>query len=661
MLVLAPVLALLAVCQGASAGLPLGWSDADVGSPGLFGSADYAAGAWTLYGSGGDICSSDQLHFAWTWMNGDGAISARVTDLRNVPLAQAGIMVRSDTTSGGIEVALLITPGDGVTFQWRNSQGAPCSYQVAPEGKGVGLPIWLRLVRFGNAFSGYWSTNGLDWGQVGSTQPLAINENPLAGLAVGATDNSTLCAATFEEVSVPPPVFGISRQLWAGLGEAAGDSLAVLTNSALNPNWPENPNTNYSGILQTFETETNTGMTNYGQRLRALLVLPVTGAYTFWIASDDHSELRLGGGERPESAKQVAWVSSWTDPRQWTKEPNQQSAPINLQAGRRYYVEALMQQSSGGDNLAVRWQMPDGTFEEPMKALSPLGTRLVPFHDGEDVPGIYLQPTNITASDGLEAAFQLLVTNQSPVWYQWLVNGTNAPGGSSTGPVYLIARAAPSINNNQVYSCIVSNSHGSVTSAPALLTVLQDVTSPTLTRALYLDSIHIQLLFSEPIDTADAINLTNYSFTNSLPVFGAALEADNQTVTLTTAPLVVGSNYVIQVNGIRDRATTPNVIAANSSIALLASPYSYQDIGAPILAGAVVGASGGYDVAGAGSDIGGFADQFHFVYVAREGDFDTRARLQGLTQTDPFAKAGLMAREGLTPGGVLPGYSSLRV
>ena len=192
-----------------------------------------------------------------------------------------------------------------------------------------------------------------------------------------------------------------------------------MTNTALNPNWPNAPDPDYTFVFSNFETPTNTGLTYYGQRLRAFVVPPATGAYTFWIASDNTSELFLSRDELPSDATPIAWVNTATSPRQWTLETNQQSAPITLQAGVRYYLEAIMQHTAGIDNLAVRWQLPDGTFEEPLTVFSAAGTRLVPCDGLDTPPGIYVQPTNVTAPDGGSAAFVLLATNRAPMAYQW--------------------------------------------------------------------------------------------------------------------------------------------------------------------------------------------------------------------------------------------------
>ncbi len=123
-----------------------------------------------------------------------------------------------------------------------------------------------------------------------------------------------------------------------------------------------------------------------------------------------------------------------------------------------------------------------------------------------------------------------------------------------------------------------------------------------------------------------------------------------QTINLTTAPLASGSNFVLILNGIRDRATTPNTIASNTVVTFFAGPYTPQGIGGPAPAGTIVGSGNGYDIGGGGKSIGGTADQFQFAWQAVTGDFDRAIRLASFGQTDPLAQAGLMARDDLTSG-----------
>lgn len=126
--------------------------------------------------------------------------------------------------------------------------------------------------------------------------------------------------------------------------------------------------------VKSIEVRGNAG-DNYGQRIRGYLVPPATGDYTFWITSDDEGELWLSTGEDPGLRSRIASVSgTWAPPDQWEQAPSQKSRRIRLEAGRRYYFEALHKESSGEDHLIVRWQLPDGKIESPIP-----GMRLLPF------------------------------------------------------------------------------------------------------------------------------------------------------------------------------------------------------------------------------------------------------------------------------------------
>ena len=132
-----------------------------------------------------------------------------------------------------------------------------------------------------------------------------------------------------------------------------------------------------SAVIEAFEGPTNVAEL-YHARYRGYVIAPLTGAYRFWIASDDGSSLLLGGSADPASTRRIAGVSGWTNSREWTREAGQRSEAIPLKAGQRYYIEARHDQGLGGENLAVRWELPDGTIEEPIPA-----HRLEPFVAGQ--------------------------------------------------------------------------------------------------------------------------------------------------------------------------------------------------------------------------------------------------------------------------------------
>jgi hypothetical protein len=102
-------------------------------------------------------------------------VTARVTHMDNThPWAKAGVVIRNDVTADGSSpgyAVMVATPGNGVAFQW-DSNGNGYLNSSAAVG-GVQSPAWVRLVRSGSQVSGYYSTDGSTWTQVGPTVELA--------------------------------------------------------------------------------------------------------------------------------------------------------------------------------------------------------------------------------------------------------------------------------------------------------------------------------------------------------------------------------------------------------------------------------------------------------------------------------------------------------
>lgn len=142
---------------------------------------------------------------------------------------------------------------------------------------------------------------------------------------------------------------GVMMDTWTGI---SGNSTSTMTGLA---SYPDSPDA--SELRTTFEAPSNRGV-SFGTRMHALLVPPTTGDYTFWIASDDDSQLFLSSDRHEENKTQIANVSGYTASQQWDKSSSQQSVTITLQAGQPYFIEALHKEGGSGDNLAVAWQGP---------------------------------------------------------------------------------------------------------------------------------------------------------------------------------------------------------------------------------------------------------------------------------------------------------------
>lgn len=159
----------------------------------------------------------------------------------------------------------------------------------------------------------------------------------------------------------------ISVQKWTGVGGNTVGNIPVATTPNLTF---ANPN---------FESKTDDG-DNYGVRYRGYICPPYTGNYTFYLASDDNSELWLSTTGNVANRVRIASLNGSVNQRNWYGNPSQKSARIFLKAGQKYYVEGLHKEGAGGDHFAVAWILPSGEFQAPISGrhLSPFKSNTFP-------------------------------------------------------------------------------------------------------------------------------------------------------------------------------------------------------------------------------------------------------------------------------------------
>jgi alpha-galactosidase len=204
----------LAAAGPAFASLPAAWTNEDIGSPPVAGSALYGGGNWTNSGSGADIWSTgDQFNFSYASLNGDGDIVALVKSQTSLnSFAQAGVMIRNDDTAGAPEASVLMTPSSGVLFRYRASALGTTTQIIVSK---IVTPAWVRLGRSGRTFTAAYSTNGTTWIQIGTPQAVSVGSDVLAGLAVTAHSNTAILntAVLSCVLVVPGPQAGVPAGL----------------------------------------------------------------------------------------------------------------------------------------------------------------------------------------------------------------------------------------------------------------------------------------------------------------------------------------------------------------------------------------------------------------------------------------------------------------
>jgi regulation of enolase protein 1 (concanavalin A-like superfamily) len=228
--------------------LPAPWLDQDVGQVGVPGSASYANGAFTVKASGQWIWgTADGVHYVYQPLSGDGTIVARVMSAQGSTYPQAGVMIREALSAGSTHAYVAYQPYQvpSIYFYSRTSPGASTTVQGTTVNA---LPYWVKLVRSGSTFSGYASSDGVNWAQVGPSQTINMAQNAYIGLAVSANNNSALVTATFDNVSInstaaPAPVITSlsattgpigSQVVISGTGFGASQGRSIVTlNGAL--------------------------------------------------------------------------------------------------------------------------------------------------------------------------------------------------------------------------------------------------------------------------------------------------------------------------------------------------------------------------------------------------------------------------------------------
>ncbi len=120
--------------------------------------------------------------------------------------------------------------------------------------------------------------------------------------------------------------------------------------------------------------------------------------------------------------------------------------------------------------------------------------------------------------------------------------------------------------------------------------------------------------------------------------------------TSTATPFVVTAmNPGLAIGTWQSEATTTSATFDNFSIATGCSlNWTCSDIGSPALAGSTSLANNVFTLQGAGIDIWGTYDQFQYAYQSLNGDGSIIARVTSQTNTDPWAKAGVMIKESAT-------------
>jgi regulation of enolase protein 1 (concanavalin A-like superfamily) len=182
-----------------------------------------------MIGAGNDIwLTSDEFHFAYKRLAGNGTIVARIESVQNVNAwTKAGVMVRNTLAGDSEHASVFITPENRVCFQYRSASGQN-ALSIHTDPNAVSLPHWVRLVREGDTFRAQHSDDARKWkGLQGSdsltpgaaTWPAVVEiqmkETVYVGLAVTSHAGPLAAEAKMSHVTVTGKVEPPGEFLWS--------------------------------------------------------------------------------------------------------------------------------------------------------------------------------------------------------------------------------------------------------------------------------------------------------------------------------------------------------------------------------------------------------------------------------------------------------------
>jgi len=174
------------------------------GWPGYVGSfTEDTPGTYTMTAAGKDLWgNADGLHYAYKQLSGLCEVVAKIDSVDAVhDWTRVGVMIRDTLEPDSTYFATTFAPNKSmVRGQYRDEVGG----NTAQSGRAdnVSAPIWVKMVRGGNAFTSFYSTDGSSWEQLGDAGEIVMGANVYVGLILSSHDFAKTAKAVFSNVSI---------------------------------------------------------------------------------------------------------------------------------------------------------------------------------------------------------------------------------------------------------------------------------------------------------------------------------------------------------------------------------------------------------------------------------------------------------------------------
>ncbi|MCI0745278.1 MAG: fibronectin type III domain-containing protein [Verrucomicrobia subdivision 3 bacterium] len=247
----------------------------DVGGPMHMGSHFTCDGEdFEVVGGGADVWGgSDQFYLISRTVSGDFDARVRVTSLIGADaITKAVLVARESTNANARAYHISVNPPPPGRNQLELGLRSVAGQATASWGASfvpANIPnVWMRINRSGNTFTGFRSSNGVDWIAMG-TNILAVPfpSSIEVGIGVTAHNNTLLATGTFSNFRIS----GVLEPVMIGNLSAGGGQFSLSFNTQVgatyfieykneltDPMWTELTSRNGTGVVENFTDTTAT-------------------------------------------------------------------------------------------------------------------------------------------------------------------------------------------------------------------------------------------------------------------------------------------------------------------------------------------------------------------------------------------------------------------
>ncbi len=649
----------------------------DVGTGFPAGSTNYdvVTGIHTVTASGRDIYfTEDGFRFSHVVLNGDGEVRARVRSFGNTnPWSKAGVMVRETLAAGSRHATTFITPpaaGNGFGMVSRLATDGATSYAGGPALNAV-PNNWVRLVRQGDVLTGYTSANGSAWTLVSSFTLGGLPAQVRVGIAATASDEGVTTTAEFDNVQV------IGAQAVVAPAVTLSTASAIESGPFTVQAQFSQPVTGLTAGDFVLSNANASNLTGGGSSYSIMLTPVASGLVTVSLPAG----AAQNAGATASLASNTVGVT-YTPPAAVSLVG--QDVGETLAAGSTTFSGGVYTVKGSGNDIffaadGFQYALTQLTGDGEIRARVTSQSNTNPWAK----TGVMMRET-LTAGSRHALMFTTPSNGFGMVWRPTANAATNYAGGPAlnTAPnnwVRLVRSGATVTSyasaNGNAWTLVHT---ATLTGLPNTVYVGLAVTSSSPSTLATSTFDNVQVVGSQAV-VAPSVALSAASAIESGPF---TLQAQfSQSVTgLAAGDFIVtngavsnltgsGAGYGVTVTPAAEGAVTVRLPAnaalnagavgslASNTVSVTYSPpvvvaLQSQDVGVVEIAGGMSynGTTDTYTLQGSGADIFFTADGFRFAYAQLAGDGEIRARILSQSNTNPWAKTGVMIRETLTGG-----------